>query len=156
MDRSIVDNPHGGDRVNSPKRIIIHSMAEFIEGDHAVNFIQNVVKLSAHALIDPSGHIYRLRNDRQSAWHARGFNKDSLGLEFLVTGEHTYGSFIDIIKRPYITDAEYQAGVEQVKEWCSLYPIESIDRHSDVSPGRKVDPGEGFPWDEFLADVGMH
>ena len=32
-------------------------------------------------------------------------------------------------------------------------PREKIVRPSDISPGRQVDPGAGFPWDKFINEV---
>ena len=149
---------HGSPGLNEPKRIIVHAMAEYIidgkRTDHAVPFLERY-RLSAHALVAPDGSIYRCREDDEKAWHAKGYNRDSLGIEFLVPGDHDYGSFLEAIKRPYLTDAEYTNGLEQVREWMDLYPVVSVDRHSDVSPGRKVDPGDGFPWEEFKADLGL-
>jgi N-acetyl-anhydromuramyl-L-alanine amidase AmpD len=158
MDRAIIENPHGGDRVNVPKTIIIHCMGEYIADgqggyDHAVEFLDKY-KLSVHSLIASDGTNFRCRQDDQHAWHARGHNRDSLGMEFLVPGDHDYRTFIETIKNHYTTTEQYQAGVAQVREWIARYDIERITRHSDISPGRKVDPGRGFPWRKFLVDIG--
>jgi N-acetyl-anhydromuramyl-L-alanine amidase AmpD len=106
-------------------------------------------------LIAPDGHNYRLRKDEETAWHARGSNRNSLGLEFLVQGDHDYGTFIEALKTPYLTKLQYQTGVEQAREWIDLFNIGWVVRHSDLSPGRKVDPGHGFPWHKFLDDIGI-
>lgn len=144
---------HGGTVINNPDTVVVHAMGEYIGRDHAVLFL-NKLKLSAHALIAPDGSVYRCRRDDQRAWHARGHNTNSLGIEFLVPGEHDYSSFLSAIKNPYLTDAQRQAGLDQVREWLMLRPIKTITRHSDISPGRKVDPGDGFPWVDFLHDLG--
>ena len=150
--------PHGGERVNIPRRIIIHAMGEFITDDdggrhHAVKFLDKR-GLSAHMLGAPDGTRYRCRHDAEIAWHAKGHNTNTLGYEFLVPGEHDYASFLEAIKTPYVTDEAYKAGVEQMREWVEAHNISVIERHSDVSPGRKFDPGDGFPWLDFLADIG--
>ena len=157
MSKLITHIEHGGGAQN-PTSIVIHCMGEYIADgrggfDHAVPFL-NKYKLSAHSLIAPDGSNYRCREDNEGAWHARGFNKNSLGIEFLVQGDHDYGSFVDTIKNKYLTEIQYQAGVAQVREWMSKYDIARIDRHSDISPGRKVDPGAGFPWRRFIIDIG--
>lgn len=148
--------PYGG-AVQNPDTIIIHSMGEYItdngQPQHAAAFL-NEYKLSAHALVAPNGDVFMCRAPEEEAWHARGHNKNSLGIEFLVAGEHTYKSFIETIKSPYITDKQLKAGVELVTRWLNNYDITTITRHSDVSPGRKVDPGIGFPWDYFLSLLG--
>ncbi len=149
---------HGGTALNRPDTIVFHAMGEFIidgeHRDHAVKFLDRY-GLSAHALAAPDGSVYRCRDDLEQAWHARGFNRNTLGIEALVKGEHDYASFIEAIKRPYIEDAQYQAILEQSHEWIDMHPIRRLVRHSDLSPGRKVDPGDGFPWRELLADLGM-
>ena len=143
---------------NQPKRIIIHAMGEHSLMDdgksyeHAPDFLVRM-KLSAHVLAAPDGTLIRCRNDNETAYHAQGFNSNSLGLEVLVAGKHTYASFLRAISTPYLTDAQYAAVVTQCREWVKLHGITNIQRHSDVSPGRKVDPGDGFPWSKFLIDL---
>ena len=148
---------HGGPRRNDPQKIVVHCMGEFIIDPtpiHAPDFLDGY-KLSAHVLVAPDGDIYRCRDDDERAWHARGHNTDSLGIEFLVEGEHTYATFLEMIKTPYTTTSQWEAGVDVVKEWVLVHGISRVNivRHSDISPGRKVDPGEGFFWDDFLDRV---
>ena len=151
--------PYGGD-YQEPDTIIIHAMGEHIQDEtipdlynHAVSFL-NEYKLSAHALVAPDGEIFHCRAPNEGAWHARGHNKNSIGIEFLVAGEHNYGTFLETIKSPYLTDKQLASGVSLCKEWINEYNIKTIKRHSDVSPGRKVDPGRGFPWEYFLGLIG--
>lgn len=130
-------------------------MGEYIKDDqeyYAVDWLKKL-GLSAHALITPDGTVIRCRSDSEGAWHAKGFNKNSLGIEYLVKGVHNYGTFLEAIKTDYVTPEQYQAGLAQIAEWVEQHPIHSIDRHSDLSPGRKVDPGSGFPWQQLLGDV---
>ena len=138
-----------------PKRIVVHCMAEYIDTDgrdySAVEFLDKI-GLSVHALITPSGVIIRCRDDDQGAWHAKGYNTDSLGVEILVPGLHTYESFLQEIKMPYYTTEQFSSLVFIVRNWMLAHDIkpQSIDRHSDISPGRKHDPGAGFPWMECI------
>ncbi len=157
--------PHGGGH-QTPRRIVIHAMAEYIEADlqtarqykvkpgryHAYHWLA-IARLSAHSLITPAGANILARPSDRTAWHAKAYNTDSLGIEFLVTGAHNYETFLEAIKTDYLSQAQYQAGVDQVREWLHLYPIEQVDTHSDLDPVRKKDPGAGFPMDSFKLDV---
>ena len=147
-----------GAKSQVPNRVVIHAMSEYIfhEGKykHAADFLRDI-GLSAHALICPDGTIIRCREDNQGAYHARCFNKDSLGVEFLVEGKHDYVSFKKAISDYYLTLDQHFSGVELLRDWCSKWDIKSIDRHSDLDPKRKVDPGKGFVFDIILEDVGF-
>jgi len=143
----------------SPQMIVVHSMGEYVADEsggymHAVDFLDRQ-GLSAHALVSPDGTLYRCRDDAQGAYHARGFNAASLGIEVLVKGRHDYGSFASAISKPYLTPEQYEAVVAQCREWVRAYGITRVVRHSELSPGRKVDPGAGFPWFNFLRDIGV-
>lgn len=150
----IIERPLSkGNKYNKPKMIVVHAMAEYLETKEGLTFAPNFldkIGLSAHALIIPNGDVMICRPDHQGAYHARGFNTDSLGVEFLVRGAYNYGSFIKAIQSDYVTDAQYEAASELVRQWVNNHSIKTIVRHSDISPERKVDPGTGFKWDEFL------
>ncbi len=149
---NIIERPlQHGTEYNNPNRIVIHAMGEYIndpDPELAVDYLDRA-GLSAHALILPNADVMICRRPDQGAYHARGFNADSLGVEFLVAGDHNYASFKTAIDTPYVLPAQLSAGVELVKHWQSLYNITHIDRHSDLSPDRKIDPGRGFDWAKF-------
>jgi N-acetyl-anhydromuramyl-L-alanine amidase AmpD len=156
---NIIERPlKGGNQFNKPKRIVVHAMGEYIKDPDPIfapDFLEKY-GLSAHALIVPNGDVMMCRDEQAGAYHAKGYNTDSLGVEFLVSGVHDYGSFLDTIKTDYITSEQWIAGIWLVSQWASKWGIERdmINRHSDISPGRKVDPGAGFKWQEFLKQVG--
>ena len=146
-----------GSERNIPKLIVVHAMGEFILDPHPIHATDFLVKLglSAHALVSPKGDVYVCRDDDQGAYHARGYNQNSLGIEFLVAGHHDYSSFIEKIKSPWVAEEQLEAGIEAVRSWVQAYdiPQNKVVRHSDISPGRKVDPGAGFPWGRFIEEV---
>ena len=145
-----------GPKKQTPNRIILHSMGEFIKLDSGTKYAYDFLKykkLSAHALICPDGVVLRCRDDNQGAWHARGFNKNSLGVEFLVKGVHNYTSFLKTIEDSYLSFEQHCACVELLRDWCNKHDIVSISRHSDIDPKRKKDPGRGCPFDLILRDV---
>ena len=136
----------------TPNRVIVHAIAEFVDGVPAVDFLRSI-GLSAHAFITCSGVIIRSREDTRGAYHAKDYNSNSLGIEFLVPGNHDYSSFKQKIIAPYLTENQYKAGLWQVKDWFKTWLIGDISRHSDVDPARKTDPGDGFPWEKFLKEI---
>ncbi len=158
VDEAQIPLPHGA-RSNQPKKeIIVHAMGEYIDQadrDYSAWDWLDKLGLSAHALVCPNGVVIRCRDDDQGAYHARGHNRNSLGVEFLVPGVHTYGTFLAALRTDYVSEAQMAAGVELVRGWVVAYNIQvdQVLRHSDVSPGRKHDPGGGFPWTEFLEKV---
>lgn len=159
---NIIERPlaFGGEKINNPELVVVHAMAEYIKDPEplfAPNFLEKY-RLSVHALIVPNGDVMICRQDNQRGSHARGFNTDSLGVEFLVPGAHRYGSFVKAMETDWVTPDQWDAGLELVQLWCNKHNINPLDadtkkgvkRHSDISPGRKVDPGGGFKWNEFI------
>jgi len=152
--REVIARPleHGPSR-QTPRRIVVHAMAYQLdyEGErlYAAEFLDRI-GLSAHMLIAPDGSLIRCREDDQAAWHAKGFNTDSLGVEVLVPGVYSYQPFVQRIAEPWPSRAQFQATLDLLRHWQFLWKIGSapgeLDRHSDLDPGRKSDPGRGFDW----------
>ncbi|MEI5677952.1 MULTISPECIES: N-acetylmuramoyl-L-alanine amidase [unclassified Mesorhizobium] len=113
-------------------------------------------EVSSHYLVHEDGRIVQMVRESDRAWHAgksswRGetdINSWSVGIEIVNPG-HTLG---------YKAFPKRQ--IEAVIGLCGgifgrhgIVP-ERILAHSDVAPGRKVDPGEKFPW-RILAQSGV-
>ena len=113
-------------------------------------------RVSCHYVIDELGIITQMVPESLRAWHAgasywRGetdINSHSIGIEIQNPGhEHGYPDFPsaqmhsvarlsrDIMRRNGMSSA-------------------SVLAHSDIAPGRKIDPGEKFDW-EMLAREGV-
>jgi len=153
------DLANGRKRPGRIDTIVIHSMAQYLDTEPydmgAYDFLKSV-GLSAHALIDPSGCILRCADDDALAYHAKGHNTRSLGVEILVPGLHTYSSFLcAIAQRDWYTMPQYHATVDLVRWWLDKHHLtpRAVKTHSNLSPGRKRDPGEGFPYSEFLKEI---
>lgn len=142
-------NPYGA-ASQTPRRIVVHAMGERVSGKDASHFLESA-GLSAHALVTPTGNIIKCREDTQGAYHAKGFNTDSLGIEFLVPGDHDIASLYRAMDRPWVSDAQLLAGARWIAEWVVRWGITQIDGHCDIDPSRKRDPGKGFPWDKLRA-----
>ncbi len=105
-------------------------------------------KVSAHWCIDEDGQIYRLVPEHMRAWHAglsywrrrQVVNDTSIGVE-LVNPGHQFAY------RPF-PPAQMEALIAMPGDILSRYdiPAANVVGHSDVSPLRKLDPGELFDW----------
>ena len=143
-----------GGGVQTPTKLIIHSMSEIINGMHAEEFLRSV-GLSAHFLLCPDGSFIKVRKTTEMAWHAKGHNLNSVGIEILVEGEHNYNTFLDKIKTDYATKEQMNALIDMSNGIIEYFDIshDNVLRHSDISPDRKFDPGTGFDWEYFKSKL---
>jgi AmpD protein len=106
------------------------------------------LRVSAHYFIDREGEVIELVDPLQMAWHAGestfegrgGCNPFSIGIELEGSPDHPF------------TEGQYLV----LKELCLLlmerHPLitpERIVGHSDISHGRKEDPGPFFAWERL-------
>jgi len=145
-------NSHNFDKkkrsINSIKIIVIHYTGMQSERESITRLCDPKFKVSSHFVINRNGKIYRLVKDTHIAWHAgkscwgkyKNINKDSIGIELVNKGHHFgYESF----KKQQLLSL-----IKICKKLIKKYKIkkENIVGHSDISPLRKIDPGEKFPW----------
>jgi len=105
------------------------------------------MQVSSHVLIKRSGEIVQFVPFHKRAWHAGQSNYQgrercndfSIGIEL-------EGSDSDIFE-----DRQYQQLAQLITTLKNNYPgiTDNITGHSDISPGRKKDPGSGFDWDKL-------
>ena len=132
----------------SIKFIIIHYTGMKKELDSIKRLKSPRSKVSSHYLIKKNGEILILVPDLYEAWHAglsnwknrKFLNKNSIGIEITNPGHrHGYKNFsskqIFSLKKLLI----FLIKKFKIKK-------KDILGHSDVSPDRKKDPGEKFPW----------
>ena len=133
---------------NKIKFIIIHYTGMKKESAAIKRLQDPKSKVSSHYLIKKNGEITNLVPDLYQAWHAgvsswkhlKSLNKNSIGIEITNPGhKHGYKKFskkqifsiqklLNVLVKKYKIKKRYILG------------------HSDISPGRKKDPGEKFPW----------
>ena len=112
------------------------------------NFKSNV---SCHYFIKKKGETLVMVPDLYIAWHAgksqwkkfKSLNKYSIGIEISNPGhDFTYNQF---------SKKQIQSLIKLSKILIKKYKIKpkNILGHSDISPERKKDPGEKFPWKAF-------
>ena len=150
---------HYSPNFNSKKRtykkikfIIFHytGMRKESEAKNRLTNIQSEV--SSHYLITNNGNILTLVPDLYEAWHAgksswknyKSLNQNSIGIEITNPG-HKFG-----YKK--FSKKQISSLLKLSKFLIKRYKISSknILGHSDITPERKKDPGEKFPW-EYLS-----
>ena len=133
---------------NRIKFIIIHYTGMKKESAAIKRLQDPKSKVSSHYLIKRNGEIINLVPDLFEAWHAgvsswkhfKSLNKNSIGIEITNPGhQHGYKKF----SKKQIFSLQ-----KLLKILVKKYKIKKnyVLGHSDISPGRKKDPGEKFPW----------
>ncbi len=136
--------------------IIIHYTGMQSERESIKRLTSIRSKVSCHYLINRSGKILKMVRDENIAWHAgksmwgnyKNLNKNSIGIE-LVNKGHRFGyqSFTRIQIKKLIQLCKYLRKKYGISK-------RNVLGHSDISPLRKIDPGEKFPW-EYLSSKGI-
>lgn len=102
------------------------------------------VEVSAHYLIGGDGTLWQMVAEENRAWHAGAgewcgvddINSRSIGIELDNRGSHPFSE-------PQMACLEaLLAGI--MARWA--IPPAGVIGHSDMAPGRKVDPGPHFDW----------
>tara|TARA_B100001989_G_C24430941_1_gene408987 strand:+ start:50 stop:781 length:732 start_codon:yes stop_codon:yes gene_type:complete len=105
-------------------------------------------KVSAHYFIKKNGSVLNLVPPLYEAWHAgksswknlKSLNKHSIGIEIQNSGhDNDYENF---------SQKQIISTKKLLKYLIRKYSInfKNVLGHSDISPDRKKDPGEKFPW----------
>ena len=130
------------------KVIVIHYTGMQSKIESVKRLLNPKSKVSCHYLIDRKGQVLKMVNEKYIAWHAGkskwknflNLNKNSIGIE-LVNKGHEFGY-----------EKFTQLQINQLIKLClklkKKYKIKDSNfvGHSDISPIRKKDPGERFPW----------
>ena len=143
---------------NTPKRqkknikyIIIHYTGMKNELSALNRLTDYKSKVSAHYFIKKNGKIINLVPDLYEAWHAgksnwkniQSLNRYSIGVEIQNSGhENLYEKY---------SNKQMNSVKKLLRFLTKKYRVncKNILGHSDISPDRKKDPGEKFPWREL-------
>ena len=142
------------------RQIVLHYTVAYFEQALKILDGQTTSQVSSHYLINDHpdvarpDFIYRLVPESKRAWHAgvsqwgkdTNLNNTSIGIEIVNLDGNVH---------PY-PEEQIEAVIFLVHQLVERYGIDPVNvvGHSDVAPGRKIDPGSLFPW-KTLYDNGI-
>lgn len=152
-------SPNHGPRVgNGPVDILLLHYTGMPSQEGALEWLCDLQStVSSHYFVFEDGRIVCMVDEDRRAHHAgvshwageTDINSRSIGIEIANPGhEHGYRAF---------PDKQIDALIVLCRDILSRHtiPPQRVLGHSDVSPARKMDPGELFPWPRLnLAGVG--
>lgn len=128
----------------TPDIVVIHYTAMTSASAAADTLCDPAAEVSAHYLVTEGGEVVSLVPEALRAWHAgagawggvRDVNSRSIGIELANSGFTPFSApQMDAL-------TELLAGI--LARW-DIRP-ERVIGHSDMAPGRKIDPGARFDW----------
>lgn len=148
---SVVNAPYWVGATNfdmrKPNFVIIHHTAQNSCDQTLKTFTTTKSKVSAHYVICKDGTVHHMLNDYLRAWqagiskwgNATDINSISIGIEIDNNGYEPF------------TDAQINSLLELLDRLQKAYKIPPANfiGHSDIAPGRKVDPNRNFPWQKL-------
>ena len=156
-------SPNFGPRNNQilPDAIILHYTG-MASGALAEDRLCNVeAEVSAHYLVHEDGRIVQMVPEAARAWHAGAsfwagaadMNSHSIGIEIANAG---HPNADPSQPAPEFEPRQISAVIALCQGIVQRWGIrpERVLAHSDVSVGRKIDPGELFPWN-VLHEAGV-
>lgn len=152
---AVLPSPNHGARAGGrgPSCLILHYTG-MADGPAAIAWLRNPdAQVSCHYVVQEDGRVLQLVAEGRRAWHAgRSFwdgetdlNSASIGIEIVNAG-HPGGL-------PAYPDRQIASVIALCRDLIARHRIrpDRVLAHSDVAPGRKLDPGERFPWDRLHA-----
>ena len=147
-------SPNHGDRKGrAPDCIVLHYTGMPTADGALAQLCNPRTGVSSHYFVFEDGRIAQLVPEARRAWHAgrsswfgeTDMNSASIGIEIVNPG-HDGGL-------PPFPDAQIEAVTALCRDIAARHAIAParVLAHSDIAPGRKVDPGERFPWARLAA-----
>ena len=106
------------------------------------------VHVSAHFFLRRTGELLQFVSCDNRAWHAGVSTWRGLG----GCNDYSIGIEIEGDAAAPFTDLQYAALVELLAAIKQNYSIKAVTTHSEIAPGRKIDPGPTFDWSR----LGVH
>tara|TARA_B110000971_G_C19938562_1_gene467607 strand:- start:37 stop:807 length:771 start_codon:yes stop_codon:yes gene_type:complete len=146
-------SPNHDARAKKPSHIVLHYTNMQSAQAALERMCDPGAKVSAHYLIHRDGQIVQMVEESRRAWHAgvaywqgeSDMNSASIGIELDHKGHDEQGHMTAF---PEAQRQALYALLKDIIERNDLDPRHVIG-HSDIAPGRKIDPGEAFDWAEL-------
>jgi N-acetylmuramoyl-L-alanine amidase len=146
-------SPNHGERYGPIDILLLHYTG-MADDEQALRWLCNPEsKVSSHYFVHADGRTLQLVGEDRRAWHAglslwggeSDINSRSIGIEIANAG-HPGGL-------PPYPDRQIDAVITLCQGIVARHaiPPHRVLGHSDVAPGRKIDPGERFPWAKLAA-----
>ena len=146
---TVLPSPNHGDRKGRAIDAIILHYTDMPSAGAAVAVLCDpATEVSSHYLVDEDGGVIQMVPEERRAWHAgrsywqgeRDLNSASIGIEIANGGLR--GGL------PPFPDRQIEAVIALCRDIVARHgvPADRVLAHSDIAPGRKVDPGPRFPW----------
>jgi Negative regulator of beta-lactamase expression len=154
----VFPSPNHGERKEGrrPDMLILHYTGMPDAGEALQWLCNPISQVSAHYFVFEDGRVIQMVPEARRAWHAGAsywdgetdINSRSIGIEIANPG-HPGGL-------PPFPDAQIDSVAALALDIATRWriPPTRVLAHSDVAPGRKVDPGELFPW-QRLHEAGV-
>jgi AmpD protein len=110
------------------------------------------LRVSSHLLVARDGALTQFVKFTDRAWHAGESNYNGRS----ACNDFSIGVELEGVDTLAYEAAQYDTLAEVVAALCDAYPRLSPHRlvgHSDISPGRKTDPGPAFDWERARSCV---
>ena len=108
------------------------------------------LEVSAHFFIRRDGVLWQFVSCDDKAWHAgTSFYRERHNCNDFAIGVELEG-----LECQTFEPAQYASLRTLLMALAEQYPIGHLAGHSDVAPGRKIDPGPGFEWHR-LSDLAL-
>lgn len=139
-------------RFGPPDMVVLHYTEMTLAGALA-RLCDPAARVSAHWVIAADGALHALVPEERRAWHAgvshwegvTDINSRAVGIELDSPGHAP--------QAPDFPEPQIAALLRLLDGIRTRWPVpvRGVVAHSDVAPGRKIDPGERFPWSRLAA-----
>lgn len=135
--------------------IVVHGDAGSTEQGTLSWLAQREARASYHYLVGRDGTVYSIVREGDKAWHAGRSHWHGREVGTSVNPISIGVCFANNATEPY-RDEQMRAGGELIADIMARYriPPSDVRGHYEVSPGRKTDPWDHFPWGQLFAEIG--